>query len=188
MLITYTVQVSHHGEGVARLGLVHKRNPPVNSSFGQPVTFMPALPAKQGALQTKPVATVMKPELTTGQKSVHVPPRHDVSGASASQELSGPCFLSQGWCLPRRLARAGGRQPSPDPEVTKRPGAAWACLEEASTCLGVLTASGGVCACMCCPRGWKGVCGPRESTVTQGQVRSPCWRSAPGSKTNPKEK
>lgn len=107
MLITHTIQVSHRGEWVACLGPAHKHNPSVNSSFNQPVISMPALPAKQGlSFQTKPVVTVMKPHAHCGTKGcAHPSPFVMCLGASATQELSRPCFLtvqllSQGWRLP----------------------------------------------------------------------------------------
>lgn len=175
MLITYTIQVSHRGEWVACLGLAHKHNPPVNSSFNQPVTSMPALPAKQGlCFQMEPAVTVMKPRAHYGTKGcAHPSPFMMCLGASATQELSGPCFLtvqllSQGWRLPCHTsprarwqgAWAKGQAAVPKPRSDQ---AAWdgvACLEEASPSLGVLTASGG---CMCIyvlAEGLEGVSGP----------------------------
>lgn len=104
-------------------------------------------------------------------------PFHDVSGGqrySGAQRALLPCSatLSQGWRLPCHTsprarwqgAWTKGKAAVPkhrsDPEVIKRPGMVWACLEEASTSLGVLTTSGGVCAYTCWPRGWKGISGP----------------------------
>lgn len=72
--------------------------------------------------------------LTAEQKGVHIPPSSwCVRGASATQELSGRCFLavqplSQGCACPVTPHHVPGdsepgprgRQRSPDPEVTQK--------------------------------------------------------------------